>query len=46
MIIFSGEFVKEIINEKISKLEVIENSGVLITKYDGKLLKEKDISTR
>ncbi len=48
MIVFTsiGKFEKEIVNEKISKLEIVENNGILITKYDGKLLKEKPISTR
>ncbi len=46
MIKYNGVFNKEILNEKISKLEIIENNGVLITKYDGKFLKEKEISNR
>lgn len=39
-------FNKEILLNHLSKLEIKEVSGVIITKYDGKLLKETDVSTR
>lgn len=46
MVRYNGKFDKELLNEQISKLEVVESGGVLITKYDGKFLKEKEISNR
>lgn len=45
-IITRGEFDKELIYKTLSKLEIIPSNGVIITKYDGKFLAEKEISKK
>ncbi len=42
----SGVFNKEEIVDIVSKLEIIQSNGVIVTKYDGRFLAEKEISKK